>query len=123
MIDMTEIKSESGGNIVISNEILAVIAGKAALEVEGVVGIGGYFPTTVTNKTVRKHMPKGVAVAVIDESAKVGVAIKVQMGVKLHEISKEVQTRVKAAIETMTGLTVTEVNVRVAAIAPEKRKA
>ena len=120
---MTEIKSESGGKVVISSEILAVIAGKAALEVEGVMGIGGYFPTAVKNKTVRKHMPKGVAVAVANESAKVGVAIKVQMGVKLHEVSLEVQNRVKAAIETMTGLEVTEVNVRVAAIAPEKRKA
>jgi len=119
---MTEIKSESGGRVIVSSEILAIIAGKAALEVEGVTGIGGYFPGTVKNKTMRKHMPKGVAIAVEDENVKVAVAIKVQMGTKLHEVSKEVQNRIKAAVETMTGLVVTEVNVRVAAIAPEKRK-
>jgi len=120
---MTEIKSESGGRVIVSNEILAIIASKAALEVEGVTGIGGYFPGTVKNKTVRKHMPKSVAVAVNDEDVKVAIAVKVEMGAKLHDVSKEVQNRVKAAVETMTGLNVTEVNVRVAAIAPEKRKA
>jgi len=120
---MTEIKSEGGGKVLISDEILAIIAGKAALEVEGVTGLGGYFSSVSSNKTIRKHMAKGIKVAVSGQNVRLAVAITVKMGTKLHEISKEVQQRVKAAIETMTGLDVTEVNVRINAVSTEKRKA
>ncbi|MCL2286365.1 MAG: Asp23/Gls24 family envelope stress response protein [Firmicutes bacterium] len=120
---MTEIKSEGGGKVLISDEILAVIAGKAAVEVEGVTGIGGYLAGVTNNKAIRKHMPKGVVVAVSGQNVKLALAITVKMGTKVHEISKEVQERVKAAIETMTGLNVLEVNIRINAISTERHKA
>jgi len=121
--DMTEIKSEAGGKVLISNEILAVIAGKAAIEVEGVTGLGGYVAGITKNKAIRKHLPKGIAVAVNGQDARLALAIAVKMGTKLHEISKEVQERVKTAVETMTGLNVLEVNVRVSTVSTERRKA
>ena len=117
---MTEIKSESGGKVLISDDILAVIAGKAAAEVEGVTGIGVFAPN---NKVLRKNMQKGVNVSVSGQNVKLAVAITVKMGSKLHEISREVQERVKAAVETMTGLNVVEVNVRVSAVSTERQKA
>ena len=124
---MTEIKSESGGKILISNEIIATIAGKAALEVEGVTGVGGLLSTaankTANKKAMRRYMAKGVNVAVSGQSVKLVVAITIKMGTKLHEISKEVQQRVKTAVETMTGLDVMEVNIRVGAISTERQKA
>jgi len=120
--DMTEIKSEGGGTVLISDEILATIAGKAAIEVEGVTGLGVHF---AGNKAIRKHRPKSVnvAVAVSGQNVKLALAITVQMGTKLHEVSNEVQARVKTAIETMTGLNVLEVNVRIGAISTERQKA
>jgi uncharacterized alkaline shock family protein YloU len=118
--DMTEIKSESGGKVLISDEILAVIAGKAAAEVEGVTGIGVY---AANNKALRKSMQKGVSVAVSGQNVKLAVAITVKMGTKLHEVSREVQERVKAVVETMTGLNVMEVNVRISAVSAERQKA
>ncbi|MCL1787077.1 MAG: Asp23/Gls24 family envelope stress response protein [Defluviitaleaceae bacterium] len=117
---MTEIKSESGGKVLISDEILAVIAGKAAAEVEGVTGIGVY---AANNKALRKSMQKGVSVAVSGQNVKLAVAITVKMGTKLHEVSREVQERVKAVVETMTGLNVMEVNVRISAVSAERQKA
>ena len=117
---MTEIKSESGGKVLISDDILAVIAGKAATEVEGVTAIGVYTPG---NKMLRKNMQKGVSVVVSGQNVKLAMAITVKMGTKLHEISREVQERVKAAVETMTGLNVVEVNVRIGAISTERQKA
>ena len=121
---MTEIKSESGGKVLISDEIVAVIAAKAAVEVEGITGLGGYFAGVAGgNKSIRKHMPKGVNVAVSGQNVRLALAISVKMGMKLHELSKEVQERVKAAVETMTGLNVTEVNIRVGAVSIERRKA
>jgi len=120
--DMTEIKSEGGGKVLVSDEILATIAGKAAIEVEGVAGLGVHY---AGNKAIRKHKPKSVnvAVAVSGENVKLALAITVQMGAKLHEVSKEVQERVKTAVETMTGLNVLEVNVRIGAVATERQKA
>ena len=120
---MTELKSENGGKVSISNAILAVIAGKAALEVEGVTGIGNYLSGKTASKAARKHVIKGVVVAVTGQNARLAIAITVKMGSKLHEISKEVQERVKSAVETMTGLDVVEINVRVAAVSVERRKA
>jgi len=120
---MTEIQSEGGGKIIISDEILALIAGKAALEVEGVKGVGGFFSSITNKKAIRKYLAKGVNVSVAGQNARVAIAITVKMGVKLHEISREVQDRVKAAVETMTGLNVAEVNVRIGAISMERTKA
>lgn len=118
---MTELKSEQGGKVMISQEILAVIAGKAALEVEGVTGIGSFLQGN--NKTTRKQMVKGVVVSVTGQNARIAIAVAIKMGSKLHEISKEVQTRIKAAVETMTGLEVLEVNVRITSVSVERRKA
>jgi len=108
---MVEIKTDGNGKVLISNEILAVIASKSAKEVEGVINLVGFGRNR-----------KGVAVQVTEEGVRLAVSISVKMGGKLHDIAKSVQGNVKTDVETMTGLTVTEVNVRVSAVAPEKTK-
>ena len=105
---MTEIKSEGAGVVRIADEVIAVIAATAALETEGVV--------------MRKHMARGVSVSVTGTTAVIGMAISVKFGKKLQAVSAEVQQRVKSAIETMTGLTVAEVNVSVSALVAEQRQ-
>lgn len=120
---MTEIQSQEGGKVFISDDILAVIAAKAAVEAEGVLSIGGTFSNPARGaKAVKKHMPKGVNIAVNGQNARIALAINVKMGTKLHEVSKEVQDRVKTAVETMVGLTVTEVNIRISTVVAERRK-
>jgi uncharacterized alkaline shock family protein YloU len=103
---MTEIKSERTGVVRIADEVLAVIAGTAAMEAEGVKCLAGYN---------RKQRAKGVMVAVTGQNVLLNVALSVKAGKKLQEVSHEVQQRVKSAIETMTGLNVTDVNVSVVA--------
>jgi len=120
---MTEIQSDLGGKVLVSDEILATIACKAALEAEGVAGLGGFFSSASTNKAIRKYLAKGVNVAVSGQKVRLALAVSVKMGTKVHEVSKDVQQRVKAAIETMTGLEVAEVNIRVGAISAEKQRA
>ena len=119
---LTEIKSEGNGTVRIADDVLAVIAGTAALEAAGVAGLAGYFSSDIANKAVRKHMAKGVTVSVTGATVTLGIAITVQFGKKLQEVSREVQQRVKSAIETMTGLTVAEVNVSVGALAGENNR-
>ncbi|MCL2188726.1 MAG: Asp23/Gls24 family envelope stress response protein [Defluviitaleaceae bacterium] len=103
---MTTIKSENGGAVRIADEVIAVIAGTAALEAEGVSHLAG---------ATRKHRAKGVNVSVKAQNVCLAIALSVKAGKKLQDVSREVQQRVKSAIETMTGLTVDEVNVSVVA--------
>jgi len=119
---MTELRSEGAGIIRIADEVLAVIAGTAALEAGGVAGIAGYLSNDVNNKAVRKHMIKGVGVKVTGDSIAFNMLISVKFGVKLQDVSREVQQRVKGAIETMTGLAVSEVNVNIGALVDENKR-
>ena len=116
---MTELKIEGSGAVHIADDVLAVIAGTAALEADGVTGLAGHFSNEIGSKAVRKHMAKGVSVNISGKKVRLALAITAKMGAKLHEVSAEVQQRVKTAIETMTGLDVAEVNIRVGAVAAE----
>jgi uncharacterized alkaline shock family protein YloU len=111
---MTEIKSERAGVVRIADEVLAVIAGTAALEADGVAALVG---------PGRKQRTRGVTVTVTGHTVALGISLSVMVGKKLQDVSREVQQRVRAAIETMTGLTVTEVNVNVGTLAPDKQRA
>ena len=111
---MTELKTEGNGKVLIADDVLAAIAGTAALEADGVAGLAGNFS--------RKQRAKGVSVNVAGSKVSLALAIAVKMGAKLHEVSTEVQQRVKTAIETMTGLDVMSVNIRVGAVAAETQK-
>jgi uncharacterized alkaline shock family protein YloU len=115
---MTEIKKESGGTVRIADEVLMVIAGTAAMEAEGVLR----HAWLTNGKPVRKQMAKCTNVTVKNKTVKIGISIAVRFGAKIHEVSVDVQKRVKTAIETMTGLSVAEVNVTVGAIVGEKRE-
>ena len=103
---MTELKSEHAGVVRISDEVLAVIAGTAAMEAEGVACLASQG---------RKQRAKGVNVAVVEQNVTLGISLTVKAGKKLQEVSREVQQKVKSAIETMTGLNVVDVNVHVVA--------
>ena len=119
---MTEIKKEGTGAVSISDEVLSVIAGTAALEAEGVAGLMGYYHGN-KQKAVRKQMSKGISVVVSDGSVIANLSITARFGAKLHEVAKDVQHRVKKEIENMTGLVLSEVNVTVGAIVGEIKKA
>ena len=119
---MTELKTESTGVVRISDDVLAIIAGAAALEAEGVAGLAGYYSSDINNKAVRKHLAKGVNVSVTGDSVSFHLAISVKFGTKLQDVSREVQQRVKGAIETMTGLAVVEVNVSIGALVDENKR-
>ena len=121
-IYMTQLKSEGTGAIRIADDVLAVIAGAAALEADGVAGLAGYYSNDINSKAVRKHMAKGVTVNVTGGSVSFHLVISVKFGAKLQDVSREVQQRVKGAIETMTGLSVAEVNISVGTLVDENKR-
>ncbi|WP_058303718.1 Asp23/Gls24 family envelope stress response protein [Gorillibacterium timonense] len=101
------------GNIQIAPEVIEVIAGLAAVEVEGVAGMSGGFASGVAELLGRKNLAKGVKVEVGQREAAVDVSIVIEYGFKIPEVAGKIQDNVKKAIESMTGLDVVEVNVHI----------
>lgn len=101
------------GTIQIAPEVIAVIAGLAAVEVDGVAGMSGGFAGGIAELLGRKNLTKGVKVEVGQKEAAVDVSIIVEYGHRIPEVASEIQRSVKRSIETMTGLSVVEVNVHI----------
>ncbi len=101
--------SEDFGEIKINNEVVGTIAGLAAMEVEGISGMGGKF--SLGEMLGRKDADKGVTVAIEGNRATISVEVKVEYGVNMYEAAHKLQKCVKDAVERMTGLVVDKVNV------------
>ena len=110
------IKSDEIGDIRVSEEVVAIIAGLAATEVEGVSSMAGNITNEIVSKLGMKNLSKGIFVEVMDEEIKVDVALNIAYGYAIPEISAKVQERVKSSVENMTGLTVAVVNIRIASV-------
>ena len=103
--------------------MIATIASLAAAEVEGVEGMAGGVVEGITGMlNNKKSMTKGVKVEVNEEQVTVEINVIIKYGYKLHEVCANIQSGTKNAIETMTGLTVSAVNVFVSSISFEKAK-
>ncbi len=100
--------------IEISADVIGVIAGVAVSEVEGVAGMAGGFAGGITEVlSGKKNLAKGIKVDINEKKAKLDINIIVEYGTRIPDIAYEIQNRVKKSVETMTGLTVEEVNVHV----------
>ena len=111
-----QIKSDPVGDVRIADEVVAIIAGLAATEVEGVASMAGNITNELVSKLGMKNLSKGVKISVKDNQVSVALALNLKYGYQIPEVSKTVQERVKSAIETMTGLEVSNVNIRIAAV-------
>ena len=116
------IKEDKLGEVHIADEVVAIIAGLAATEVEGVSSMSGNITNELVSKLGMKNLSKGVRVEVSEGVVKVDVALNIAFGYAIPQVSAKVQEKVKAAIENMTGLQVESVNVRIAAVDMGKNK-
>lgn len=101
------------GDVRIANEVVGVVAGLAAVEVNGVAGMSGGIAGGIAELLGRKNLSKGVKVEVGEEQAAIDLFVVVDYGVRIPDVAWQIQENVKRAIETMTGLEVVEVNVHV----------
>ena len=116
------IKEDKSGTVHVTGEVVAIIAGLAATEVEGVSSMAGNITNELVSKLGMKNLSKGVKVEVTDDSVEVNLSLNIAYGYSIPEVSNRVQERVKAAIENMTGLQVLEVNIRIASVDMENSK-
>ena len=115
-IKSTETQQSEIGNVSFANDVLAIIAGLAASEIEGVAGMSGGLAGGIAELLGRKNLAKGIKITVNEKLITVDINMIITYGFKLHEVSRKVQANVVKAIETMTGLSVDKVNINVLGI-------
>ena len=111
-----EYENDTIGEVRIADEVVAIIAGLAATEVDGVDSMAGNITNELVGKLGMKILSKGVKVDVTEEHVSVDLSLNIKYGYNIPEVSERVQERVKSAIENMTGLTVLDVNVKIAGV-------
>ena len=108
--------NKSLGDVVIANEVLAIIAGIAATEVEGVHSMDGGWSGQFISKLGIKDLARGVKVQVREGEVKVDLSLNMEYGYAIPKVSDLVQDKVSASINNMTGLVVSEVNIRISGV-------
>ena len=109
-------EKEMMGEVRIADEVVAIIAGLTATEVDGVDSMAGNITNELVGKLGMKNLSKGVKVDVTEEHVSVDLSLNIKYGYNIPDVSERVQDRVKSAIENMTGLTVLDVNIRIAGV-------
>ena len=107
--------NEGENSIEISDDVVAVISGMAASEVQGVAEMAGGFAGGISEVlSGKKNLAKGIKVEILDnKETRIDVNIIVEYGARIPDVAFEIQKRVKKSVENMTGLNVLEVNVHV----------
>ncbi|MGN0431892.1 MAG: Asp23/Gls24 family envelope stress response protein [Lachnospiraceae bacterium] len=114
--------NENIGAVQIADDVVVMIAGLAAREVEGVSAMVGNVTGELMSKVGVKNLAKGVKVDILGKDVRVDLSVNVEYGYNIPAVSQKIQTKVKTAIENMTGLNVTDVNIRIAGVNMQKSK-
>ncbi len=110
------------GVVQIADDVVAMIASLAATEVDGVSALVGNITNELMSKVGMKKLTKGVKVEVIEGVVSLELAVMIQYGHNIPQTCQNVQNKVKTAIENMTGLTVSDVNIRIAGVNMQEEK-
>ncbi len=113
---------ENMGSVQIADDVVAIIAGLAATEVDGVSAMTGNITNELMSRVGVKSLTKGVKVDIYNQDVKVELVVMVEYGYNIPTTCSKVQEKVKTTIENMTGLNVTDVNIRIAGVDMKKGK-
>lgn len=118
------IKGSDNGSIKISDDVVKIIAGMAAMEIQGVSGMSGGIVGGIAEKLGRKNLSRGVKADVSERDATIDIFVIVEYGAPIKDVASQIQTKVKNAVEGMTGLKVLEINVNVQGVSfgPENKE-
>lgn len=110
------------GQVQISNEVVTIIAGLAATEVKGVASMVGNITNELVSRLGIKNLSKGVKISIENNTVNVDLALNLDYGYSIPKTCGQVQEKVKTAIESMTGLEVENVNIKIANVTMENGK-
>ncbi len=104
---------ENKGQVQIADDVVAMIASLAATEVKGVHALCGNISNELMSKVGVKKLTKGVKVEVVENNVTINLAVTMEYGYNIPSTCTKVQDKVKTAVENMTGLNCTDVNIRI----------
>lgn len=122
MLEMTQENGQDHGKIEIAPEVIEVIAGIAASEVEGVAQMRGNFATGVVERLGKKNHGKGIRVELAEDGIKVDVYCLMKFGVSIPTVAQKVQDNIRQALYNMTALEIGEVNIHIVGVTFEQGK-
>ncbi len=109
-------EKDDNGQVVIADEVVAVIAGIAATETEGVDSMNGGWSGEIISRMGIRDLGKGVSISIEEGHVSVDLSLNVKYGYSIPEVSQNVQDKVAQAIESMTGLNVLDVNIKISGV-------
>lgn len=107
---------ENKGQVQIADDVVAMIASLAATEVKGVHALAGNISNELMSKVGVKKLTKGVKVEVLENNVTINLAVTMEYGYNIPSTCTKVQDKVKTAVENMTGLTCSDVNIRIVGV-------
>lgn len=115
-------ETQGSAGLFIADEVVAIIAGMAAIEVPGVAGMSGGLVEGISERLGLRSLQKGVKVEVGEKEAALDMFLVVEYGARIPEVAEGVRSAVRQAVETMTGLKVIESNVYVQGVTFAKER-
>ncbi len=116
------ITTTEDGSVNISEDVISIIAWEAMHEVDGFGGPSAGIPGDLAELIGRKNASRGVRISAEEKSVAVDVYVTVRFGYSVTKVSRDIQEAISKAVQDMTGVTVSAVNVNVTGIAFEKTK-
>ena len=116
-------ENDALGDVRIADEVIAIIAGISAMDVEGVVSMAGNgksLQKEIISRLGNKVLSKGVKIHMEEGRVRADLSVVLEYGCSIPEVTAAIQEKVKSSIETMTGLEVEAVNVQVADVKLEE---
>ena len=110
------------GVVQIADDVVSMIASLAAAEVEGVSSMTGKVTNELMGRVGMKKLTRGVRVNLLDNLVTINLCVVLEYGYSIPQTCKKVQEKVKSSVENMTGLTVEDVNIRIASVSMPKGK-
>ena len=108
-------QNQAAGNLKISREVIATIARYAALEIEGVDSLASFAPN-LKGWLLKKQSAKPIGIDLSDDVAVIELHVNIKAGVNIPETAEKIQSAVKEAVQNMTGIAVSRVNINIAGI-------
>ncbi|WP_067728107.1 Asp23/Gls24 family envelope stress response protein [Oceanobacillus damuensis] len=110
------------GKVEIAPEVIEVIAGISATEVEGIFAMRGNFASGVAERLGKKAHSKGVKVELTDDGVIIDIFVILNFGVSIPHVAQKIQTNIRQTLATMTAIELQEVNVHVVGIHMEEKE-
>ncbi|SHF59683.1 Asp23/Gls24 family envelope stress response protein [Ornithinibacillus halophilus] len=118
---LVNVSDDTGlGKVEIAPEVIEVITGIAASEVEGISSMRGNFATGVVERFGKKSHSKGVKVELTENGISIDLYVVLNFGVSIPKVAQQLQTNIRQTLKNMTALDIAEINVHVVGIQMDK---